>query len=84
MLSSLNFTKISPNGTDWYINDELALRNFAKLAMESNETFSRAIFLHSKPIALLADASKRTEVGGTFGNIHLERTKLPKNVPAQV
>ena len=52
--------------------------------MNNSETFSRAIFLHSSPITSSKNNSKLTKVGETFGELLLEKTKLPKNVPSKV
>ena len=84
VLSQFGFQSISPYGSEWYINDQPALRNLTKFAMASNETFSRAVFLHSAPIVKANNAMKRTQVNEVFGEIKLEETKLPRNVPRQV
>ena len=52
--------------------------------MANNETFSRAVFLHSAPIVKANNAMKRTQENEVFGEIQLEATKLPRNVPRQV
>ena len=52
--------------------------------MNSEETFSRAIFLHSSSITNSKNNSNPTEVGGTYTELLLEKTKLPSNVPSKV
>ena len=60
------------------------MRNFTKFVMNSEETFSRAIFLHSSSITNSKNNSNPTEVGGTYTELLLEKTKLPRNVPSKV
>ena len=82
----LNFTSINPNGTDWFRTDKIGMRSLSKLAGESNETFSSAIFLHKSPLIkrIKDQANKRTKVGEEFGEVDLSKTMLPRHIPKQV
>ena len=84
ILTEVNFKSISPYGSEWYYNDLEALRNLTRFAIESNETYSRAVFLHSSPLLSPNKNGTRTFVNQSFGMINLDMTKLPRNIPSQV
>ena len=79
----IDFTKITPDGSEWFLNDHPAIRNFTRLA-KLNEVYTKAIFLHqNSPLKSI----KNTETIGTdavYAEIDLEKITFSQTVPAQV
>lgn len=87
MLSNMgvNFTTISPRGSEWYFNDPTAMRNFSRLVRDHiEEVISDAIFLHSTTILKNFDGTKSVGVGELLSEVDLEKMTIPKHVPAKV
>ena len=79
----IEFTKIKPDGSEWFFNDQPAIRNFTRVA-KSSEVYSNAIFLGQSS---LLKSVREIETVGTdqvYAEIDLERIEFPKTVPSQV
>ena len=80
--NDIKFTKINPDGSEWFFNDQPALRNFTRL-LDFNR-LSTSIFLgQSSPLKSIRD----TEITGkdeVYAEIDLESIIFPKTLPSQV
>lgn len=81
--NGIEFTKINPDGSEWFSNDQLALRNLTRL-VKSTEVYSKAIFLgQSSPFKPIRDIETigKDEV---YAEIDLKSIVFPTTMPSQV
>ena len=81
--NGIEFTKINPDGSEWFSNDQLALRNLTRL-VKSTEVYSKAIFLgQSSPFKSIRDIETigKDEV---YAEIDLKSIVFPTTMPSQV
>ena len=79
----IEFIKINPDGSEWFSNDQLALRNLTRL-VKSTEVYSKAIFLgQSSPFKSIRDIETigKDEV---YAEIDLKSIVFPTTMPSQV